>query len=66
MLLHFVRTDTFITRVFWMIELKYLSHSKVPVMAFHGSANIFYYHWKRENVCVEDEEILGKNLDCGS
>ena len=66
MLLHFVTIDTFITRVFWMIELKYLSRGKVPVMAFHGSANIFYYHRKRENICVEDEKILGINVDCVS
>ena len=66
MLLHFVTIDTFITRVFWMIELKYLSRGKVPVMAFHGSANIFYYYWKRKNICVEDEKILGKDVDCVS
>ena len=47
-----------------MIQLKYLSHCKIPIMVSHRAGHIFDYHWERENIFVYDKELLVIDVDC--
>ena len=47
-----------------MIQLKYLSHCKIPIMVSHGAGHIFDYHWERENIFVYDKELLVIDVNC--
>ena len=54
---------TFITRVAWMVQLKSLSHSKIPIMISHGARHLFDYHRKREDVWVQKKKLAVINED---
>ena len=47
-----------------MIQLKYLSCCKIPIMVSHRAGHIFDYHWERENIVVHDKELLVIDVNC--
>ena len=47
-----------------MVQLKSLSHSKIPIMISHGAGHIFDYHWEGEDVRVQKKKVAVIDEDC--
>ena len=56
--------STFVAGVVWMVQLKSLSHSKIPIMTSHGAWHIFDDRWKGEDVWVQKEKVAVIDEDC--
>ena len=47
-----------------MVQLKSLSHGKIPIMISHGAWHIFDYHWEWEDVWVQKKKVAVIDEDC--